>query len=202
MCEAISATTMAGLAIASAVASTSASLYAQQQQSDAQASYQSAMSDEYARTAKLNQEAANKEYIEAAAAERINEMQQQASASEELQKLQQEKMQKQGQALASSEAAGTALDALMADYERSAAQKRDVIMQQLDMVGVNADTAISGYKDKAEARMKSQSNYVSSPINQPNYLGGALSIAGAGFSAYDKYVYQPEQGAKRPTAVP
>jgi len=193
---------MAGLATSLAIASTAASLHAQQQQADAQASYQSAMSEEYARTAKLNQEAANKEYIEAAAAERINQMQQQASASEELQKLQQEKMQKQGQALASSEAAGTALDALMADYERSAAQKRDVIMQQLDMVGVNADTAISGYKDKAEARMKSQSNYVSSPINQPNYLGGALSIAGAGFNAYDKFVYQPEQRAKRSTATP
>lgn len=196
MCDAITPTMMMYAALATSVASTGASLYAQKEQADAQASYQSAMAEEYARTAKLNQEAANREYVEQSAAERISQMQKTDSAAEELQSLQREKLEKQGQALASAESAGQALAFLMGDYERSAAQKRSLIEQQLDMIGVEADTSIRAMKDKAEARMKSQSNYVGAPISQPNYLGGALSILGSGVSAYDKFIYQPKMKAQ------
>ena len=59
----------AGLALA--ILSTATSTYAQKEQADAQKNYQEAQSAEYARAAKLNQENANREFVESTTAERI-----------------------------------------------------------------------------------------------------------------------------------
>ena len=191
MCEPVSITT----AVVS-IMSTAASMYAQKQNADAQADYQEAQSAEYARVAKINQENANREFIESSAAERLKQSQDQASASEEMQALQRERMEKQGQALASSESSGTALDMLMADFHRTEAQKKDVIKQQLEMAGVGADTTIRGYGDRRTSRMNSQGSYITSPVNQPNYLAGALQIGAAGLDSYNDYKKGQVKGPK------
>lgn len=174
----------AGLALA--IMSTAASTYAQHEKAAAQKDYQEAQSEEYARAAKINQENANREFVESATAERIKQMQEMSAASEDIQQLQRERMEKQGQALASSESSGMALDALMADFYRSEAQKKSVIDQQLDMSGVSSEVTISGYKNRRDSRMSTQSKYIASPVNQPNYLASALQIGQAGLNYYNK----------------
>lgn len=174
----------AGLALA--IISTAASTYAQYEQAEAQKDYQEAQSAEYARVAKINQENANREFVESTTAERIKQMQEKASAAEEEQRLQRERMEKQGQALASSETSGMALDALMADFHRSEAQKKSVIQQQLEMSGVGSEITIGGYKDRRDSRMNSQSRYITNTVNQPNYLASALQIGQAGVDYYNK----------------
>lgn len=174
----------AGLALA--IASTIASTYAQSEQAEAQKAYQEAQSAEYARAAKINQESANREFVESTTAERIKQMQERASAAEEEQRIQRERLEKQGRALASSETSGMALDALMADFYRSEAQKRSIIQQQLDMARVGSEITIGGYKDRRDSRMNSQSRYITSPVNQPNYLASALQIGQAGLDYYNK----------------
>lgn len=194
MCE---PTTIASLAVMAI--STAASMYAQKEQADAQADYQEEQSAEYARVTKINQENANREFVESSTAERIKQMQNQDAASQEMQALQRERLEKQGQALASSETSGMALDSLMTDFMRSEAQKKDVIKQQLDMAGVSADTAISGYGDRRKSRMNSQGSYITSPVNGPNYLAGALQIGAAGLGAYD--TWKEGQPADIPTGM-
>lgn len=174
----------AGLALA--IASTVASTYAQTQQAEAERKYQEAQSAEYARAAKINQESANKEFVETSTAERIKQMQERMSAAVEEQRLQRERLEKQGKALASSEASGMALDALMADYYRSEAQKRSIIQQQLEMSGVGSEITIGGYQDRRDARMNSQSHYIPNTVNQPNYLASALQIGSSVVNYYDK----------------
>lgn len=167
-------------------ASAVAGLVGQIMTSQSEAAYQEAQSKEYARTAKLNQEAANKEFIEASAQERIAQMQQNDAASSELQSIQRERMEKMGEAVASSNAAGSALNTLYADYYRQEAQKRDVVKQQLDMVGVNADTNIQAYRDKALARGTTQQSYIARAASTPDYLGAAFKIGGAYLDSQDR----------------
>lgn len=175
----------AAVGLAITIASTAASMYAQHEQADAQKAYQEAQSEEYARAAKINQENANREFVESSTAERIKQMQERASAAEEEQRLQRERLEKQGKALASSETSGMALDALMADFYRSEAQKKSVIQQQLEMSGVGSETTIGGYQNRRDSRMNSQGKYITSPVNQPNYLAGALQIGQAGLKYYN-----------------
>lgn len=174
----------AGLALA--IMSTVAATYGQKEQADAQKAYQEAQSAEYARVAELNQESANRAFVESTTAERIKQMQERAAAVVEEQRIQRERLEKQGQALASSEASGMALDALMADFHRSEAQKKSIIQQQLDMARVGSEVAIWGYKDRRDSRMNSQGRYITSPVNQPNYLASALQIGQAGLDYYNK----------------
>lgn len=174
----------AGLALA--IMSAAASTYAQKEQADTQKAYQEEQSAEYARVTKINQENANREFVESSTAERIKQMQERASAAEEEQRLQRERLEKQGQALASSETSGMALDALMADFHRSEAQKKSVIQQQLEMSGVGSEITIGGYQDRRDSRMNSQSRYITNSVNQPNYLATALQIGEAGVDYYNK----------------
>lgn len=186
MCEPTS-TTMLVTSLVMAAASSAAGMVAQHQTAQAQVGYQEAQSAEYARAAGVNQENANREYIETTAAERIKQMQNTKAASQEQQALQRERLEKQGKALASSETSGMALDLLMADFMRSEAQKKDVIQQQLDMSNVGTEVAISGYGDRRTSRMNSQGTYITSPVNQPNLLAGALQIGASGLGTYNTW---------------
>lgn len=180
---------MCGVAEASlalAIVSAATGAYAQHEQAEAQEAYQEQQSEEYARVAKINQENANREFVESTTAERIKQMQEKSSAAEEEQRLQRERLEKQGQALASSETSGMALDALMADFHRSEAQKKSVIQQQLEMSGVGSEITIGGYQDRRDSRMNSQSRYITNTVNQPNYLASALQIGEAGVDYYNK----------------
>lgn len=182
MCEPISAA-----ALALSVASTAASLYGQAQNAEAQGKYQKAQAEEYNRSAQINAQNAIREQNEQSAAERTSQMQQEASASEETQRVQREKAEKMGTMMASAQGAGQSMEFLMADYERAEAQRKDVIRQQLEMVGVNSDFVVKSHRDRASARISTQPRYIAAPIAQPNYLAGALQIGGSAFNTYDKF---------------
>ena len=171
-------------------ASAVASGIGQAQQAKAQEQYVEAQSAEYARVAELNNQAAVKEYVEQSAAERMNQMQEKARASQQLQETQREALQKKGTMLASTNAAGGALNYLLADYERQEAERKDVIREQYEWASANADTNIAAYRDTAQNRINGQQHYISggsSYSNGMNILGTALGIGSAGFNAYSNY---------------
>ena len=171
-------------------ASAVASGIGQAQQAKAQEQYVEAQSAEYARVAELNNQAAVKEYVEQSAAERMNQMQEKARASQQLQETQREALQKKGTMLASTNAAGGALNYLLADYERQEAERKDVIREQYEWASANADTNIAAYRDTAQNRINGQQHYISggsSYSNDMNILGTALGIGSAGFNAYSNY---------------
>lgn len=163
---------------------------AQAQQAQAQAAYQEAQAAEYARTAELNNQAAIREYTEQSAAERISQMQEQQAASQQAQDAQKEMLQKQGTMLASTNAAGMALNYLMADYEREQANQKDRIRQQYEMNAVGHELNLASFKDKAQNRINTQQSYITQGTSfnsGMNTLGTILGIGGSLVNAYDKY---------------
>lgn len=173
MCEP-SSIMAASLAIS--VVSGVAGHMAQQAQADAQMQYQSNLQDAHNAAALNNANSAIREQVETSAAERTAEMQEKQSTAQELFNLQTERLRAQGEAAASSEAAGTAYDMLMGDYMRQEAQKKDVLQQQLKMQGVQHDFTVSGARDRADSRIKAQSGFVASPVSQPSWGLTALGI--------------------------
>lgn len=190
MCEPTSILLAASLAIS--VASGVAGYMGQDAQAKAQGNYQKDVAKSYNAAALNNANAAIKEQTEKSAAERTNQVQAQAATSQQLMDLKQERMKAQGTALASSQSSGTALDMLMADYNRLEAQKKDVMQEQLRMKGVSSDFAVSGYRDQAEAHINSQQGFVASPVGQPSWALTALGIGGSAFDDYNIYSYRKE----------
>lgn len=171
----------------------------QRQQAQAQANYQAAQANEYARVASLNNKAAVQEYVNQSAAERIAQMQEQESTSEQIQETQREALEKKGTMLASTNAAGGALNMLMADYDRQEAIRKDNIRHQYEMNAVGHELNIGAFKDKAQNRIDTQANYVSPGVSSSNsFLSTALGIGSAAvnaFGLYDKY------SSKRPADI-
>ena len=171
-------------------ASAVASGVQQSQQAQSQANYQAAQAKEYNRVNELNNKAAAKEYVEQSAAERMSQMQEQQAAAKATQEVQKDAMEKKGTMLASTNAAGMALDFLMADYDRAEAGRRDDIRHQYEMSSAKADLNVSAYKDRAQNRINGQQNFIAMPSSYSsgmNMLGTALGIGSAGLGAYDKY---------------
>lgn len=163
---------------------------AQAQRAQAQQQYIEAQSAEYARVADLNNKAAVREYTEQSAAERITQMQEQAQASQQAQEIQKDVLRKKGSMLASTNAAGMALDALMADYEREEAVRRDNIRQQYEMRSVGHELNLAAYKDRTQNRINSQQSYIAQGSGYSgglNALGTILGIGAAGMNAYGLY---------------
>lgn len=140
----------------------------QRQQAEAQAAYQTAQANEYARVADLNNKAAIQEYVEQSAAERMAQMQEQQATSASLQESQREALQKKGTMLASTNAAGGALNMLLADTEREAANNRDAIRQQYEMNAVSHEVNLHAMKDKAQNRINTQQNYIAPGVSGSN----------------------------------
>lgn len=184
---ALSSGVAAALSLALGAASAVASYTGQKQQADAQAAYQEAQANENTRVNALNNQAAAHEYVEQSAAERMKQMQDQQSTALEEQKIQRESLQKQGTMLASSNASGLALDMLMADYHRQEANERQVVKQQYRNSQLESAVNISGYKDKAQNRINSQSTYIASPVSNPSALGLVLGLGSAGMNAATTY---------------
>lgn len=169
------------------VASTAASFVSARKQASAQAAYQSQQAEEYNRVNALNHQAAQQEYVEQSAAERMSQMQEKAAADQQTQAVQREALQKQGQMLASTNASGLALDYLLADYDRQEGTQKDLIRQQYEFGAANSDTAVRAYRDKTQTRIDGQQRYIPSPVNAPSFLGSALEIGAAGLGAWDGY---------------
>lgn len=184
---AISAGVASALTLALGAASTVASYVGQQQQASAQAAYQNTQAKESARANDLNSKAAISEYVEQSAAERIKQMQEQQATALEEQKIQRETLQKQGTMLASTNASGIALDMLMADYQRQEANEKETVRQQYRNSTVESAINISGYKDRAQNRVNSQSTYLAPGVNNPSLAGLAIGLGSAGLNAYTTY---------------
>ena len=186
----ITASQMFMYSLAIAAASTAANMVAQSEQANAMNSYQSEMADNYNKTAVKNAELANKDYIEQTAAESIALMQKQEAASQEVQRIQRERLEKQGTAVASSEAAGQSLQFLMDDYHRQEALYRDSLKHQLDMDKDAYGISVKGFRDTAKNRGTASGRYIPKPVNFPNVgsmVGAALSIGSKGLGYYDQY---------------
>lgn len=163
---------------------------AQARQADAQNQYIEAQSAEYARVADLNNKAAIREYTEQSAAERVAQMQEQAQASQQAQEIQRDVLRKQGTMMASTNASGMALNALMADYEREEGLRRDNIRQQYAMQSAGHELNLSALRDRAQNRINSQQSYIaqgSSYSGGLNALGTVLGIGSAGLNAWGLY---------------
>lgn len=169
---------------------------AQQAQSDAQVKYQEALGNAHNEAAVNNANSAIREQVEQAAAERTAQMQEQEATSRELFNLQIERLKAQGEAAASSEAAGNAYDMLMADYNRQEAQKKDVLQEQLKMQGVQHDFTVSGGRDRADSRIKAQQGFTASPVSQPSWGLTALGI-GADMASKGTSYYYNNYGSKK-----
>lgn len=176
-----------------------ASAVAQHMQTDAQMrsqnEYQKLQAEQYTKAAHLNNQAAIQEYVEQSAAERIHQMQEQEAAADAVAEQQKERLRNQGTMMASSNAAGVAMDLLMGDYARQEAANKERIRTQYANTAVNADTALVSYRNKAQNRINSQQDYVytqhGSGAFAANTLGTALAIGGAGIKAWGAY-----EGAK------
>lgn len=183
-------------------ATTLASASQQQEQAQAQAEYQAAQASEYARVSDLNNKAAVQEYVNQSAAERITQMQEQAATSEKIQETQREALEKKGTMLASTNAAGGALNMLMADYDRQEALHKESYRQQYDMNAVSHEINIAGMRDKAQNRINSQANYVSPGVSSSNsFLTTALGIGSSAITAYGYYDKYKNKGADNIKAV-
>lgn len=184
---AFSATALGLASLAIGAASAVTSYVGQQQQASAQAAYQDAQSKEYARVNELNNQAAIKEYTEQSAAERIKQMQEQAAASTETQNIQKEALQKKGTMLASTNTAGMALDALMADYDRTEAEQKELVRRQYEFGAIDSGLALDGYRERTQNRINGQQSYIQAPVSNPSGLGLILGIGSAGLNGYTTY---------------
>lgn len=162
----------------------------QQQQAQAQADYQEAQAAEYARVADLNNKAAVKEFVETSAAERMGQMQEQETAARAVQETQKEALEKKGTMMASTNAAGMALDWLLADYERAEAGRRDDIRHQYEMSSAKYAMNAGALRDRAQNRIDGQQRFIAQSSSYSpgmNMLGTALGIGAAGMNAYGTY---------------
>lgn len=177
-------------------ATSMASAEQQRQQAEAQSEYQSAQAAEYARVSDLNNKAAVQEYVNQSAAERINQMQEQQATSEKIQETQREALEKKGSMLASTNAAGGALNMLMADFDRQEAVRKDSFRQQYDMNTAGHEINIAGMRDTAQNRINSQAKFISPGASSSNsFLSTALGIGSAAISAYGQYDKYNNRGA-------
>lgn len=187
MCEAVSPTAMFLSSLAMSAVSAGANYMMQNEQANAQASYQARMAEESNRAAIANANAANKNYIEQATAANMQQMQKQDQTAKEMQDLQIERLQKAGTAMASSESAGVSFENLMADFYRQEARYRDAMRQNLEMDAVQNDIAVSGFRREAKNRGSSFQRYIPSPVSQPSLIGAGLSIGASALDNYNRY---------------
>lgn len=172
--------------------------FGQVQSANAQAEYQAETSAQRDRQIAANAEAANAAYVEQAAAENIAQAQRSESASLELQDLQRQRIRAEGTARATSESAGLSLEALLADFSREEARYRDSVTRQLKFDADESRRRLQGFEAQAADRARSIQPYTPQPIQQPNTLGAALQVAGAGFDAFNRFsTRDPDTGRYR-----
>lgn len=190
MCDPVSAT-MAAVSIAS----TAASLYAQDQQAGAQKKYQEKMADANNAMAAANNASALAAYDQDSHQQNLRIQQEREAASEEMQDIQREALEKRGQAVASSHSVA---DALMRDFSRQEARYKDSVRHNFDMTALQIEGQKTASQAKAQDRINQASSYVASPIDQPDYLGAGLQIAGGALDAYKYHVKNTPSETKTP----
>ena len=181
--------------------STVAQASAANQQAKAQAAYQEAQAREYARTAELNNQAAIREFEEQQAAESIKEMQENASAAREKQDIQRDMLQKQGSMLASTNAAGMALDYMLTDYARQYGTQMDTVDEQQSFNATAHALNKESYRRKAQNTIDSQQSYIAPSTSGAgaSAIGTALGIGSSilsGANLYMNYTNKTDKGKR------
>lgn len=170
--------------MAMTAASAGAQYMAQEEQANQTASYQGKVAAEQNRVLVATQEAANKEYVEGAAAQNLQLAQKEQNYAQDAQNVQVQREQRVGTALASSENAGLSLDSLLGDFYRHEASYKAGLAQQYGFDRVQRDINVDSLKDKAANRTASVGSYIPSPVSSPNPLGAALQIGTGAFTNY------------------
>lgn len=183
-------TGMSYVMLAVSVASAVASGVQQYQQGMAQKKYNEAQAENYRKTIEQNNKATAIEYADKMAAERVNQMQEKKKTAQQIQQTQRESLQKAGTMMASTNAAGGALQYLLDDYTRQEAISKQAFRDQYQMAADSSNIAVDAYQKKAQNQMDSQSGYTymdSSPSLASIGISSALQIGAGAVSAYDSY---------------
>ena len=187
---AISTTALAVTSLVIGATSAVASGIAQHQQAKAQDAFNAAQAEQYKKSYEQQSRAAAQEYANQSAAERVSQMQEKEKTAIEVQEAQQEALQKKGTMMASTNAAGGTLDFLLDDYARKEAQAKEKLRTQYEMSAVASDFAVESYRNKAQNRLDSRSDYtyIDSGTNIGNtMLTTALGIGSSAVNSYDMY---------------
>jgi hypothetical protein len=193
----IAAAAVASVAIAAA--GTGVSLYAQDQQADAEADYQKRLAEAQNQSIEENYKlaVASQSNQNKALQERVREEGDAATA---------EKMRnarEAAKAVATARVAageggvsGTSVNALLNDFMAQEARYRDSVNTNLEYARDAIDYEQESTHLTTKGRASAIKPFKPSPIQQPNYLAGALKIAGSGLDAYAGYrKAQPKSGA-------
>jgi hypothetical protein len=192
---------LAGVAIASvaiSAAGTGVSLYAQSEQSEAEAAYQKRLAEA------RNQEIEETYRLAVASAENQNKPLQ-ARAVQEGEAATEEKMRnarEAAKAVATARVAageggvsGTSVNTLLNDFLSQEARYRHSVNVNLDYTRDSIEYEQEANDIVTKGRVASVKPFKPSPVQQPNYVGAALRIAGSGLDAYSGYLKsQPKTG--------
>lgn len=175
---------MLAMSIASAVAGG----VSQYQQASAQRKYNQAQAENYRKTIEQNNKATAIEYADKMAAERVNQMQEKKKTAQQIQQTQRETLQKSGTMMASTNAAGGALQYLMDDYTRQEAISKQAFRDQYGMAADSSNIAIDAYQKKAQNQMDSQQGYTYMGDTSGGLSGTMITTAlGIGRGVVDAY---------------
>jgi hypothetical protein len=161
------------MAIAMGTASTAASVVGQQQQAKAQARSQA------------NASAAERQrYLQEVSSMRVQQGQEQVAAAQRVNESARKAREARATARVSAGEAGVAglsVDALINDLTKQEAEFNFATQQQLQMNDVGRSMQL----ENAGLSFTNNMLRINKPIEQPNYLGAALSGAQTGMSTYD-----------------
>lgn len=176
MCDAASATIAAV-----GVLSSAATYVGQEQQASAQASYQKTMAEQRNALMLQNAENANKAAIDQYYQLGLRQQQEAEASSDELQRIQTEKLQKMGQAIASSDGQ---LGALYADFDRQEANYKESVRRNFDMTSLQIMQQAKTVHAQNEDRINSVTPYIAQPVTGGSLIGLGMGIGRGALSGY------------------
>jgi hypothetical protein len=177
MCEPVSAT-MAAVAVIGAASS----MYSQNQQMHAQASYQQAQADANAQQMTENAKLANSAYIEQTKQLQIRNMQEGEAANQQIMTndIAGEKARATAKASASdSGVSGLSVNALMDDFHRQQDNYDTTVKTNQEWSKSQLGEDMKSAEATAQGRIASVRPYIAAPIKTPDYLGAAMGAAGS-----------------------
>lgn len=151
------------------------SLYSQQQQASAAASAYNA-----------EQRNARQAWQNSAVQENESLLAKKEDAADRAQKAHIQTMQAKGAALASSQASGANMDALLADYDRSLGQYQSNLEMAMKQEQRQSYWNQQGHLATYQNRVNSAYNQAGS-VSGPNYLGALLGLGGTALGAWGKF---------------
>lgn len=186
-------TALAAASLAIGVASSGVQYMGQAQAAASQADYQNRLAIQREEQRQQNAEAAIDAYIKQTEDEGIRVQQQREAAAVEHQDVARRRLEAQGEARASSEAAGMSFDMLMRDFERSELRHRNVLTRQSELDTDESQRRIAGYAATAQDRINSVTPYTPQPVQSPSILGAGLQMIGTGIDVFNTYTtWNPE----------